>query len=75
MQFLAEAVLFSFIGGAIGVAIGAASATIYTYLEDKATVIPAKAWAGGIGAAIAIGAIAGVLPAIRAARMSPTQAL
>jgi putative ABC transport system permease protein len=38
-------------------------------------VIPTLAWAGGIGAAILIGAIAGILPAIRAARLSPTDAL
>ena len=37
--------------------------------------IPTAAWAGGIGAAILIGAIAGILPAIRAARLSPTDAL
>ncbi len=39
------------------------------------TVIPTIAWAGGLGAAFAIGAIAGLLPAIRAARLSPTDAL
>jgi putative ABC transport system permease protein len=38
-------------------------------------VIPALAWAGGMSAALAIGALAGLLPALRAARMSPTQAL
>jgi putative ABC transport system permease protein len=38
-------------------------------------VIPPEAWAGGIAAAIAIGAIAGLLPAIRAARLAPTEAL
>ena len=75
VQFLSEAALLSLIGGAIGVAAGAASVAIYTYLKGEATVIPAEAWAGGLGAAIAIGAIAGLLPALRAARMSPTQAL
>ena len=38
-------------------------------------VIPPVAWAGGLGAAMVIGAAAGLLPALRAARLSPTQAL
>jgi len=38
-------------------------------------VIPAEAWAGGLAAALLIGALAALLPAIRAARLSPTQAL
>jgi len=38
-------------------------------------IIPAEAWAGGLAAAVIIGALAGLLPAIRAARLSPTQAL
>jgi putative ABC transport system permease protein len=37
--------------------------------------VPASAWAGGFGAALAIGAIAGLLPAIRAARLAPADAL
>ncbi len=36
---------------------------------------PPLAWTGGLASALTIGAIAGVLPAIRAARMSPTKAL
>src|SRR5581483_10247567 len=74
-QFLSEAILLSLIGGAIGVALGAVAVWVYTYLKNESTVIPTEAWAGGLGAAIAIGAIAGLLPALRAARMSPTQAL
>jgi putative ABC transport system permease protein len=37
--------------------------------------VPPLAWAGGFGAAILIGAVAGLMPALRAARMSPTEAL
>jgi putative ABC transport system permease protein len=74
-QFLAEAVMLALLGGAAGVIAGALSTVIYASTREWEAVIPAEAWAGGIGAAIAIGAIAGLLPALRAARMSPTDAL
>jgi putative ABC transport system permease protein len=74
-QFLSEAILLSLVGGAAGVGAGALATAIYAHAKHEATVIPAGAWAGGLAAAILIGAIAGLLPAIRAARLSPTQAL
>jgi putative ABC transport system permease protein len=74
-QFLAEAVLLSLLGGAAGVAAGIAATAIYADTQHWATVIPTEAWAGGLAAAVLIGAVAGLLPALRAARMSPTQAL
>ena len=58
-----------------GVGLGALSTAIYTHTKHWTTVIPVVAWAGGLAAALLIGAVAGLLPAIRAARMSPTQAL
>ena len=74
-QFLTEAILLAFTGGVAGVLAGAAATGIYAHHKGWATVIPADAWGGGLGAALVIGALAGLLPAIRAARMSPTQAL
>ena len=74
-QFLSEAILLALLGGAAGVAAGAASTAVYAATKHWMVVVPTTAWAGGLAAAIVIGAVAGLLPAIRAARMSPTEAL
>ena len=74
-QFLAEAILLALLGGAVGVTLGILATAVYAHTRHWTTVIPTLAWAGGLAAAIAIGAAAGLLPAIRAARLSPTDAL
>ena len=74
-QFLAEAILLSLSGGAAGVIAGAAATAAYARGHGELVVIPPQAWAGGLAAAVIIGALAGLLPAIRAARLSPTQTL
>lgn len=75
VQFFTEALLLSLLGGAVGVGIGALATGVYASLRQWSIVIPPLAWAGGLGAALVIGAVAGLLPALRAARMSPTEAL
>jgi putative ABC transport system permease protein len=74
-QFLSEAILLALVGGAVGVTAGALATAIYASSKEWAIAIPTFAWAGGLAAAILIGALAGLLPAVRAARMSPTEAL
>lgn len=74
-QFLAESILLAAIGGTVGVLAGATATAIYANVKNWTVVIPAEAWSGGIAAAIAIGALAGLIPALRASRLSPTAAL
>jgi putative ABC transport system permease protein len=74
-QFLGEAILLALLGGASGVAAGVLATAIYAQTKNWTLVIPTTAWAGGLVAAVLIGAIAGLVPALRAARMSPTEAL
>jgi putative ABC transport system permease protein len=74
-QFLSEAVLLSMLGGAVGIVLGTVCTTVYATTKHYGLAIPPLAWGGGLGASIVIGAIAGLWPAIRAARLSPTEAL
>jgi putative ABC transport system permease protein len=74
-QFLSEAILLGTLGGVVGVSTGALATATYATTKGWAIVVPTVAWGGGLGAAVVIGAVAGLLPALRAARMAPTRAL
>lgn len=74
-QFLAEAVLLSVLGGVAGTMIGALATAVYARSQHWSVQIPALALYGGLGAALVIGAVAGLYPSMRAARLSPTAAL
>jgi putative ABC transport system permease protein len=75
MQFLCEAILLAASGGVVGIGLGVLATAIYAHTRGWQVVVPTLAWAGGIGAALVIGAGAGLAPAMRAARLSPTDAL
>ncbi|MFJ1795170.1 ABC transporter permease [Kitasatospora griseola] len=74
-QFLIEAVLLGLLGGLVGVAIGAGAVYGYAAAQGWPAVVPAVWAAAGPVMAVAVGTIAGLYPALRAARMAPTTAL
>ena len=75
VQFLTESVLLAAIGGVAGLAAGVAVIAGYASSRGWDVTIPPLVLVGGLAAAVAIGAVAGLYPAARAARMAPTDAL
>ncbi len=74
-QFLTEAVLLSGLGGLAGTLLGVLGVVGYATVHDWPTVIPLPVLGGGLLAALVVGAVAGLYPSIRAARLTPTAAL
>ncbi|GAA2614541.1 ABC transporter permease [Actinomadura fulvescens] len=75
LQFLTESQLLAALGGVGGVALGIVVTAVYALSQGWPTVVPPWAMVGGVAATLLIGGIAGLYPAIRAARLAPTEAL
>ncbi len=75
VQFLGESILLSALGGCAGIALGAAATAGYAQAQGWIVVVPVLAVAGGVATALMLGALAGLYPAVRAARLAPAAAL
>jgi putative ABC transport system permease protein len=74
-QFVVESLLLALLGGAGGVVLGALVTAAYALRQHWQVVVPLSGVAGGVGVALGLGALAGLYPAVRAARLAPTDAL
>ncbi len=74
-QFLVESVLLAGLGGALGVALGAAMTAVYADVRGWRLAIPLVGLAGGVAASLVVGALAGLYPAARASRLPPAEAV
>ena len=75
VQFLGESVLLSALGGTAGIGLGAAATGVYASLQGWTLVVPVLAVIGAVAIAVLLGALAGLYPAVRAARLAPAAAL
>jgi putative ABC transport system permease protein len=75
LQFVAESVAVTLLGGTAGAIIGGFATAVYAASRHWTAVVPPGALAGAVGAGLVVGAVAGLYPAVRAARLSPSEAL
>ncbi|WP_222195087.1 ABC transporter permease [Modestobacter italicus] len=74
-QFLSEALLLSALGGIAGAGMGSAVTAVVAVANGWTVVVPPGVLVVGVAATLVIGGVAGLYPAVRAARTPPTVAL
>jgi putative ABC transport system permease protein len=74
-QFVAEAALLALCGGTAGAVLGAFATAVYASLRHWPAVVGVQDLGACVLIAVAVGALAGLYPALRASRLSPSEAL
>ncbi len=75
LQFVLESASLATLGGIVGVGLGSAVTYTYARRQDWLVDIPVQALGAGVAGALVLGALAGLYPAIRAARLDPADAV
>jgi putative ABC transport system permease protein len=75
VQFVAEAVVLAGLGGAAGAVTGGFATTVYAATRHWQSVVPWPVLLAAVGLGVVIGGLAGLYPALRAARLAPAEAL
>jgi putative ABC transport system permease protein len=75
LQFFLESTALAAIGGVLGLGLGCLATTVADHVARNPVTIPPYVPIAGFAAAVAIGILAGVYPAVRAGRLAPAQAL
>ncbi|MBV9801829.1 MAG: ABC transporter permease [Solirubrobacterales bacterium] len=75
LQFLTESALLAALGGVAGLALGAGATEVYAITRNEPFVVPLYALIASPAAGLLIGTLAGLYPAAKASRLSPTEAL
>ena len=75
VQFLIEAMVLTSIGGLLGIAFGSAIGVIVNLATNFPISLPWWSFALGLGFSATVGIVFGMIPAVRASRLDPIEAL
>jgi putative ABC transport system permease protein len=74
-EFVAEAMMISFVGGSFGIVFGFVMSRLIAWLAGWSTIVTASSILLAFFVSIAVGLVFGIYPAVKAARLDPVEAI